>query len=1049
MFANPLKYPPKSKEDYLYQIACKDFNGDYGIVDKEQAVSIWLRNAQNSHLESMFQLGRCYWHGEGVISSKEIAIEWWKKASACNHLESMNNIAKCHYNGDIVEESDALAVECWTIAAKQGHLDSMYELGKCCCYGWGVEEDKEIAVEWWTRAAERDHLESMNELALCYIHGEGVEEDETIAVEWWTKAAKQGHLDSMNELANCYFIGIGVDKSYESATEWWLIASNQGHLDSMNQLGACYKQGWGGEENNDVALEWWIKANLEKKCTQQSDLNGVEGKNSIEETVELWQKKAKQGHLDSMYELGHCYRYGWGIEKDKTVAILWWTKAADQGHLDSMYELGHCYCYGWGIEKDETIAVSWWIKAAKQGHLDSMYELGNCYLLGLCFDRDLAIAVEWYIKAAKMGHSESIFEIATYYFNGDNGFDCDDSMAVQWWQKSADNNHLRSMCKLGDCFFNGWGVDECLATAVSWWSLAASSGHEESMHNLAMCYSAGFGVKKSSTVALMWHTKAARRDNSESMYALGHIYNRGGWGVNICHSTAFHWWKLAAKNGHASANFWLGNCYFNGIGVDKSDNKAVEYWEDALIEGCLDSLPQITEVAKNNNIKAIVCLADAYYYGCGVEKDEAIAVEWWSKAAELGDLDSMSKLAECYYYGVGIEKDEAVAIEWWTKAANIGYSKSMHELGDYYSNYCAGNCARTAVDWFLKAAKKGHLVSTIILISCYENGYGTLVNQLEANFWRNELLDSDIQDADWEDIHVSKIITQFEIAQELNKELPPQNSCDDTSALSELNNMIGLEAVKERVKALINEVNLKNERMRRGLPKGKSRSYHMIFSGNPGTGKTVVARLLAKIFYDLGVISQDKFIETDRSGLVGEYVGHTAIKTNEIIDLSLGGVLFIDEAYALNGSDNDFGKEAIETLLKRMEDERDNLVVIVAGYSNEMSELMGTNPGLQSRFSRELLFSDYNEHDLTAIFQKIAGESHYILDDELLKSLPAYSLNLKAVKGDKFSNGREMRNTLERTIENQEFRISSDGRGFDSLSDDELQTLTVSDLPNL
>ncbi|AUL97868.1 AAA family ATPase [Vibrio vulnificus] len=184
----------------------------------------------------------------------------------------------------------------------------------------------------------------------------------------------------------------------------------------------------------------------------------------------------------------------------------------------------------------------------------------------------------------------------------------------------------------------------------------------------------------------------------------------------------------------------------------------------------------------------------------------------------------------------------------------------------------------------------------------------------------------------------------------------------------ELNSMIGLHTVKSRVTALVSEIAIKKERETHGLPISE-RSYHMVFTGNAGTGKTVVARIISKMFFALGLTSSDKFIEATRSDLVGEYVGHTAIKTNGVVDSSLGGVLFIDEAYALKGEGNDFGKEAITTLLKRMEDDRDNLIVIMAGYENEMEELMESNQGLRSRLNRRIHFDDYDRNELTEILK--------------------------------------------------------------------------------
>ena len=186
----------------------------------------------------------------------------------------------------------------------------------------------------------------------------------------------------------------------------------------------------------------------------------------------------------------------------------------------------------------------------------------------------------------------------------------------------------------------------------------------------------------------------------------------------------------------------------------------------------------------------------------------------------------------------------------------------------------------------------------------------------------------------------------------------------------ELDELIGLEQVKEEVHSLANFVKIQKQREKKGLKIPKM-SLHLVFTGSPGTGKTTVARIVARIYKDLGVLKKGHTVETDRSGLVANYVGQTATKTNAIVDSALNGVLFIDEAYALvptANKNNDYGQEAISTLLKRMEDDRDRLVVIVAGYTNEMKRFIDSNPGLQSRFNRYINFPDYTSGELCDIF---------------------------------------------------------------------------------
>lgn len=259
-----------------------------------------------------------------------------------------------------------------------------------------------------------------------------------------------------------------------------------------------------------------------------------------------------------------------------------------------------------------------------------------------------------------------------------------------------------------------------------------------------------------------------------------------------------------------------------------------------------------------------------------------------------------------------------------------------------------------------------------------------------------------------------------------------------------LNSLIGLESVKEEVRRLRNFITIDNKRREQGL-KTTPISYHCVFTGNPGTGKTTVARIIADIYRELGVVKQGQLVETDRSGLVAEYVGQTAVKTNRIIDTAIDGVLFVDEAYSLaNGDSKDFGYEAIATLLKRMEDDRDRLVVILAGYGDEMRRFIDSNPGLQSRFSRYIHFPDYSASDLLAIVKRNLTSNDFIITPEAEQRLKAKVENIVATKDHNFGNARTVRNLFERILEHQAERLVS----LKEVCRDDLQTILPDDIPN-
>ena len=260
--------------------------------------------------------------------------------------------------------------------------------------------------------------------------------------------------------------------------------------------------------------------------------------------------------------------------------------------------------------------------------------------------------------------------------------------------------------------------------------------------------------------------------------------------------------------------------------------------------------------------------------------------------------------------------------------------------------------------------------------------------------------------------------------------------------MEQLDSLVGLETVKKEVKNLINLVKVRKLRKENDLPVPPM-SFHMVFLGNPGTGKTTVARLISGLYAAIGVLSKGQLVEVDRSGLVAGYVGQTALKTQEVIQSALGGVLFIDEAYSLaSGGENDFGREAIETLLKAMEDHRDDLVVIVAGYTGPMEKFIHSNPGLESRFNRYFFFPDYDGNQLTEIFRIQCKKNSYTLTPEADEAALKMFTRLYEERDENFGNGRDVRNCFEDMVVRQSNRVAA----MESPSKDDLITVLPEDL---
>jgi SpoVK/Ycf46/Vps4 family AAA+-type ATPase len=299
---------------------------------------------------------------------------------------------------------------------------------------------------------------------------------------------------------------------------------------------------------------------------------------------------------------------------------------------------------------------------------------------------------------------------------------------------------------------------------------------------------------------------------------------------------------------------------------------------------------------------------------------------------------------------------------------------------------------------------------------------------------------SDNKISDFEKTILSEIVSPKESKDKTNNKEFKENI---ESVKNEINDLIGLQGVKNEIQSLINLIKIQDARKGQGL-KTNSLNYHLVFTGNPGTGKTTVARIVSKIYKELGILKKGHLIETDRSGLIAEYVGQTAVKVNKLVDSALDGVLFIDEAYSITDNEgNDFGKEAISTLLKRMEDDRERLVVIVAGYSIKMNDFLESNPGLSSRFNRYIDFEDYSQEDLYNIFQKFAESNQYELTESAKKTLKIFFKKALENKDENFGNGRFVRNTFEKTIEKQSNRIAK----LKELNEDVLKKIEQEDIP--
>ncbi len=534
------------------------------------------------------------------------------------------------------------------------------------------------------------------------------------------------------------------------------------------------------------------------------------------------------------------------------------------------------------------------------------------------------------------------------------------------------------------------------------------------------------------------HESAAHKPDAQARFELAQRFATGK-DVAKDHRQAAHWFSMAADIGHLGAQRNLAFAYLHGRGVEKDTVEGIRRLRDAAARGDAPARRQI-----------------GYHYatGNGIDKDENEAVRWFRMAAEQADVFAEYNLAFAYDNGRGIPIDPALAIYWYERAAGQGMADAQCALGMIYEHgWGVPTDYAKSVQWNRLAAQQEHAEACSNLGWLYENGLGVPQDLEQADHWYGLAARQEFAQAKERLARLRARSHEHPMASVLSRisgirlapsvePVGPQMSVEGYLAQA-FSGLVGLEVVRDEVQRQASYIQVQKLRAQQGLTVPKWPSRHLVFMGNPGTGKTTVARIIVGLYQRLGILKNDKLVETDRSGLVAPYIGQSALKTETLVESALGGVLFIDEAYALARSGaQDFGHEAIETLLKMMEDHRDDLVVIVAGYSAEMECFLESNPGLASRFNRFLHFPDYTPAELLQILLNFCTTECYVLDPGMTAGLQTlFSREIEGQRG-KFSNARYVRNLFERMIEAQALRICK----LPSASTADLQNIRLADV---
>ena len=596
-----------------------------------------------------------------------------------------------------MEQDDAQALKWYFEAAKQANPEGTYGVGDCYENGRGVGKDMETAFRWYYKASCLGYPKAYYKVGCYYASSVEPSADTT---QWFKtmrkaleKKAEHGDAEAQYYLGKFYASGYGVRKDYRETFKWFLKAAGQGYAPAEYELADCYEDGKGTTPNHAEALKWCRTA-------------------------------AEHGLVDAQVELGRLYKDGDGVGKDYAEALKWYRLAAEQRRTDKDLL----------SEVDLLKKITYWEKMAEQGDIEAILKLAAWHEKGDGIQKDLPEAVKWYRKAADLGDAEAQFELAKRFETGSDGVTLDVVKAAELYLLAAEQGLAGAQYAFAECCFNGRGISANKEEAVKWYRKAAEQGNGDAQLKLARCYENGVGVNKDDAQSAAWYIKAAEQGqnvdaakinfmqeivdlfkkaelgDAEAQLELAKRYEKGIGGVNKDYDESAKWYRKAAKQGNAEAQFRVGIMFYNGEGVNADPREAVKWYRKAAEQG---------------NAEAQYELALCYYNGNGVTKDLSKALNWYRKAAEQGHAEAQYDLGVCYEEGYGVTQNLSEAFKWYRKAAEQGHVKSLFAVGEcYYKGRGVPANDAEAVRWYRKAVEQNDAEAQFGLGVLLYDGFG-------------------------------------------------------------------------------------------------------------------------------------------------------------------------------------------------------------------------------------------------------------------------------------------------------------------------------------